>query len=334
MRTSPTGSQETTVTTTRHTSAIEEAAVFQDLADRARERCWPDKARRFATRALAIMEREHGPNHPDVARALLCRAGAREEGADHSRAESDYRRATDILDRCSHDAGNLDVQLLRIRAASGLANVMCALGRYREAEVMLKDALTVAEETFGWKHGEAANVLNDMASLYREVGGFEKAFRLDRRALAIAQTTLGPDHPTVAAILQNLGILEQRRDRLASAESFARQSLAIREKTIGQDHPRVASSVAVLAGILQARGKLDEAASLYGRALTIFEHWFGPEHHEVATTLTKLNEIFRACGRDARRAEPPVLVIPEVAPFPAGTPGAFGLVQPGALSHH
>lgn len=332
MGTNPTCGEETTLNR-RNVNAIEDAALFQELADEARERCWPDKARRFATRALSILEREYGPDHPDVVRALLCRAGAREECADHARAESDYRRATEILERLAHDPANLDVQLLRIRGASGLANVMCALGRYREAEAMLKDALTEAEQTFGWKHGEAAHVLNDMATLYREVGGFEKAFRLDRRALAIAQTSLGPDHPTVAAILQNLGILEHRRGRLASAESFARQALAIREKTIGPDHPRVASSAGVLAGILEAQGRFDEAASLYGRALTILERRFGPEHHEVATTLSKLNELFRAWGRDVRRAWPPVLVTPD-ARFPASAAVAVELVQPGAVYHH
>jgi tetratricopeptide (TPR) repeat protein len=327
------GSEKTTVSAS-DLNAIAEAALFQDLADQARERCWPDKARRFATRALAIVEREHGPNHPDVVRALLCRAGAREECADHARAEVDYRRAIGLLDLLPQDPGNPDVQRLRVRTASGLANILCALGRYREAETLLKGALTMAEQTFGWKHGEAANVLNDMSALYREVGGFEKAFRLDRRALAIAQTTLGPDHPTVATILQNLAILEHRRDRLASAESFARQSLTIREQTIGQDHPRVASSATVLAGILQAQGKLEEAASLYGRALTIFERRFGPEHPEVARTLSKLNEVFRASGRDARRPGPSVIAIPDVASFPADTSPAFGLVQAGALYHH
>jgi tetratricopeptide (TPR) repeat protein len=333
MRTNTSSGEDTTVKT-HHVNGIEEAILFQDLADHARERCWPEKARRFATRAITILEREYGPNHPGVARALLCRAGAREECSDHARAEADYRRAQGILDLLPEDSSNLDAQMLRIRVASGLANVICALGRYREAEAMLKDALTVAEQTFGWKHGEAANVLNDMAALYREVGGFEKAFRLDRRALAIAQTTLGPDHPTVAAILQNLGILEHRRDRLTSAESFARQALAIREKAIGPDHPRVAASAAVLADILLSQGKFDEAAALYGRALTIFERWFGPEHHEVAATLSKLNELFRAWGHEARCVESSVPVIPDAASFPANTAEAFGVVQPGALYHH
>jgi tetratricopeptide (TPR) repeat protein len=177
-------------------------------------------------------------------------------------------------------------------------------------------------------------VLNDLAALYREVGGFEKAFRLHRRALAIAETTLGPNHPTVAAIFQNLGILEHRRERLASAESFARQSLDIRERTVGPDHPHVATSAGVLAGILQAQGKFDDAASLYGRALTIFERWFGPEHHEVVTTVGKLNELFRAWGHDARRAEPSVLMIPDGRSFPASTAVASVLVQPGALYQH
>jgi tetratricopeptide (TPR) repeat protein len=319
---------------TQNADAIQEAIHFQDLAAYSRECCWPDKARRFAMRSLAIVEREYRPDHPDVAKALLCLAGAREECMDHSRAEAEYRRAKAILDRLPQDPGDLDVQRLRVRAGSGLANVMCALGRYREAEILLKDALTVVEETFGWKHSEAADVLNDLAVLYREVGGFEKAFRLHRRALAIADTTIGANHPTTAAILQNLGILEHRRDRLASAESFARQSLAIREQTVGPDHPHVASSAAVLAGILHAQGRFEDAASLYGRALTIFGRWFGPDHHEVVTTLSKLNELFRARGLDARRVESSVLTIPVGLSFPASTAVGSVLVQPGALYHH
>lgn len=333
MRTKPIYSEETTVKA-HNVGSIQDATLFRDLANHARERCWPDRARRFATRALVILEREHGPNHPDVAAILVCRAGAREECTDHARAEADYRRAISILDLLPQDQGNLDVQRLRVRATSGLAKVMSALGRYREAETLLKSALLVAEQTFGWKHGEAADVLNRLAALYREVGGFEKAYRLHRRALAIAETTLGPDHPTVATILRSLGVLEHRRDRLASAESFARRSLAIREKTAGQDHPHVASTASVLAGILQSQEKFDEAASLYGRALTIFERWFGPEHHEVATTLSKLNELFRVWGHEARRVEPSVMAIPDAGSFPADTAVAFGHGQPGALYHH
>lgn len=333
MRTNTIHSEETTVKA-HEVGAIEKATLFRDLAHHARERCWPDRARRFATRALVILEREYGPNHPDVAAILICRAGAREECADHARAEADYRRAIDMLNSLTHAPGDLDIQRLRVRATSGLAKVMCALGRYREAEAMLKDALTMAEQSFGWKHGEAADVLNSLAALYREVGGFEKAFRLHRRALAIAETTLGPDHPTVATILRSLGVLEHRRDRLASAESFARRSLAIREKTAGPDHPHVASSASVLAGILQAQERFDEASSLYGRALTIYERWFGPDHQEVATTLSKMNELFRAWGQEARRVEPSVLAIPDAASFPADTAVGFGYVQPGALYHH
>src|SRR4051812_32944561 len=202
--------QETT-TVDRNLDAIQEATLLRDLADHARQRCWPDRARRFASRALTILEREYGPRHTEVAKALLCRAGARVECADHTRAEADYRRAIGILDAMPPQPASFEVQQLRIRAATGLAQVIGARGRYREAETMLKGALLAAEQAFGWKHGEAAIVLNALANLYREVGSVEKAFRLHRRALAIAQTTLGANHPAVSGILYDLAILEQGR---------------------------------------------------------------------------------------------------------------------------
>ena len=327
-------SGENTSVTTPQVDAIDEANRLQELATYSRECCWPDKARRFATRALTIVEREYGPNHPEVAKALLAVAGAREDEANHARAESDYRRAKAILDSLPQDPDNLELQRLRVRAACGLASVLCALGRYRETEAMLKSALAIAEQTFGWKDAEAAVVLNELAALYREVGGFEKAFRLHRRALAIAENVLGPVHATVAAVLQNLAVLELRREHLSNAESFARRALAVREKTVGNHHPLAASSASVLAAVLQAQGELDAAASLYGRALTIFERWFGPDHHEVALTLSRLTDLFRAWGRDTRRVEPPILVLPNAPAFPSGTGVAVGLVQPGALYHH
>ena len=55
---------------------IEDARQLLALSIHSRENGWHLKGKRFATRALAIFERECGAYHPDVVRGLLCRAGA------------------------------------------------------------------------------------------------------------------------------------------------------------------------------------------------------------------------------------------------------------------
>ena len=54
---------------------IDEATTFLEIATRHRECRWPDKARRFARRALTIFEQELGPTHPRLANVLLCLGG-------------------------------------------------------------------------------------------------------------------------------------------------------------------------------------------------------------------------------------------------------------------
>ncbi len=260
---------------------IEEARRLLDIAINFREGGWGVKAKRFASRALAIVEREYGAYHPDVVPVLLCLAGAREDLADYARAGADYRRANDILD-LSDDSQSLEMQRRRIQTL----------------RTILKEAVAIAERAFGRrdvgvadtdptlraKHGDVASALNDLAVHYRHSGAYETASSLHHRALAIAEQALGPDHAQTATILHQLGILEQARGQFASGEQFARRSAEIQQKTFGPDHPQLAAELAMVASLLDAQGKHEEAKPIQRRAATITERWFGPDHHEVATT--------------------------------------------------
>jgi tetratricopeptide (TPR) repeat protein len=271
---------------------IEEARRLLDIAMDFRDDGWPDKARRFGRRALAIFERESGTDHLAIARALLCVAGARADLGDYGRAEADYWRSHDILGRLADAPDSLEAQRLRIQTIRGLANVSGALGRDRQAATMLKQALAMGLRTLGCEHPDVASVLNDFGAQYRKTGGYEDAARLHRLALAIAEAAGGGVHRQVATILHELAVLEHARGQFAAGEPLARRSVDIREKTLGPDHPQVAAACAALAALLEGQGKYDEAGSMYQRALTILEHWFGPDHRDVAMTASHLARIF------------------------------------------
>jgi tetratricopeptide (TPR) repeat protein len=273
----------------QHTIRIEEARRLLDIATNFRGSGWPLKSKRFAQRALSIVERECGAYHRDIVPVLLCLAGAREDLADYARAGADYRRADDIL-QLTHDPHDLEAQRLRIRTIRGLASITSALGRHLQAEAMLKEALTLAEQTFGSKHGDVttagrsggargdvASALNDLAVHYRHTGSYEKASYFHHRALAIAEETLGSGDPQTATILHQLGILEHARGQFAAGERFARRSADIRLKTVGPDHPELAADLAVIAALLDGQGKHDEAELMRQRAAAIVDHWFGPD---------------------------------------------------------
>jgi tetratricopeptide (TPR) repeat protein len=276
----------------QHGYRMEEARRLLDIATNFRESGWPVKAKRFAVRALSLVERECGPYHRDIVPVLLCLAGAREDLADYARAGADYRRADDILQQTNapHD---VEAQRLRIRTIRGLASITRALGRHLQAEAMLKEALALAEQTFGTRDGDVATVsrssgargdvagaLNDLAVHYRHIGSYDKASNLHHRALAIAEQALGGENPETAAILHQLGVLEHARGQYAAGERFARRSADIRLKTVGPDHPQLAADLSVIAALLDGQGRHDEAESMRQRAAAIVDHWFGPDPNE------------------------------------------------------
>ena len=265
---------------------MEEARRLLDIATNFRESGWPVKAKRFAVRALSLVERECGPYHRDIVPVLLCLAGAREDLADYARAGADYRRADDILQQ-TNDPHDLETQRLRIRTIRGLASITRALGRHLQAETMLKEALALAEQTFGRKDGDVATVgrssgargdvagaLNDLAVHYRHTGSYDKASNLHHRALAIAEQALGGENAQTAAILHQLGVLEHARGQYAAGERFARRSADIRLKTVGPDHPQLAADLSMIAALLDGQGRHDEAESMRQRAAAIVDHWF------------------------------------------------------------
>lgn len=253
---------------------------------------WPDKARRFARRALAIFEEEPTTERASVVRALLCLARARVDLGDYLRAEADYQHADDILGPIADDTNDRDLQRLRTQTTRGLAGVARELGRHSEAETLLRHALEMAEGAFGCEHAEVAAVLNDFGVHYRETARYEKASTLHRRALSMTEKTLGADDVQAAIILHDLGILEHARGQFASGEVFARRAVSIREKTFGPDHPLVAADIVSIAALLEGQKKYDEAESMYRRALRMLGHWFGPDHPDVAATAHHLARVF------------------------------------------
>jgi tetratricopeptide (TPR) repeat protein len=284
---------------------MEEARRLLDIATNFRESGWPVKAKRFAVRALSLVERECGPYHRDIVPVLLCLAGAREDLADYARAGADYRRADDILQQ-TNDPHDLESQRLRIRTIRGLASITRALGRHLQAESMLKEALALAEQTFGSRdgdvatadrssgaRGDVAGALNDLAVHYRHTGSYDKASNLHHRALAIAEQALGGDNPQTAVILHQLGVLEHARGQYAAGERFARRSADIRLKTVGPDHPQLAADLSMIAALLDGQGRHDEAESMRQRAAAIVDHWFGPEpnaHERTAAVAIPVEE--------------------------------------------
>ncbi|MBW4651003.1 MAG: tetratricopeptide repeat protein [Kastovskya adunca ATA6-11-RM4] len=245
----------------------------------------------LAERALAIMEKVLGQEHPDVATSLNNLANLYKEMGNYSTAEPLYQRALAILEKVLGQA-HPDVAL----TLNNLALLYQLQGNYSTAEPLYQRSLAILEKVLGQEHPSVATTLNNLALLYQLQGNYSTAESLLQRSLAIYEKVLGQEHPSVATTLNNLATLYRDMGNYSTAEPLYQRSLAIYEKVLGQEHPYVATSLNSLAGLYQDMGNYSTAEPLYQRSLAIREKVLGQEHSSVATTLNNLATLYRDMG--------------------------------------
>jgi tetratricopeptide (TPR) repeat protein len=208
---------------------LNDAAVESFHAGRAEE------AEELFRRALSLLEESEGEDSPDVANVLSSLGAVGEQRCDYSGAESCFARAAAIMD-AHEDSDDEDVRRLRLQTLSDLGRIRRILGRYEEAEPLIKRSIALAEETFGTDSVETAGALNDLGMLYKFNGRFEEAEPLYRRALEIFERAYGPDHYEVAVNLNNLAMVLDARGEAEEAEALLKRALRIKERLFGAEN--------------------------------------------------------------------------------------------------
>jgi len=172
-----------------------------------------------------------------------------------------------------------------------------------EAQALYERALAIRRDALGPYHPMVAQSLNNLSSLYRELGRHEEAEQFSTQAVAIAEGIFGPDHYRITNCLNNLGAVYAARGRYADAEQCFQRTLTIRRRFFGDNDPTVATTLCGLAELAVAQAKHAEAEPLFQRALIIREEKLGVEHPGVATVLEKFALLMRQTAREAEAKE-------------------------------
>lgn len=164
--------------------------------------------------------------------------------------------------------------------------------RYAEAEAMLVQALATGEQVMGSEHLDTAEILNNLATVYRELCTYEKAEAFYQRALMIREQQPGLQHLATAATLHGLANLYCQQERFEEMESFALRALAIREQFPDSPIADIAQSLDDLGMFYYTWGKYEEAEPFVQRALAIREQVSGKDHPDTAESLNDLALIY------------------------------------------
>lgn len=179
---------------------------------------------------------------------------------------------------------------------SSLGELDYVRGRFSEAEVKLRKALSLHESLDSGVHTDVALACNNLATALRALRKFDEAETLHLRALDLRRRSDGSG-PLVAESLNNLAGVDMARGRFLLAQSRLSEALEIRRHTLGESHPLVAQTLANLATAHMQAGDFDAAEAPLREAIRLFRLIPNTTESELARAQRHLAEILRSRGR-------------------------------------
>jgi tetratricopeptide (TPR) repeat protein len=174
-----------------------------------------EQAESYFQQALALWERDLGPEHPDVSFPLSSLADLYTKWSRGENAEPLYQRALQITEHAWGPEHPLVAERL-----TGLAHLFAQQEKQKEADLLYERVLRIQEQHLGHSHPEVAQTLCDLALVRQQQGKLGEALTLAERALSICTQTLGKAHPQTVASRTLYAQLEEARGAMRKRGPF------------------------------------------------------------------------------------------------------------------
>ncbi|WP_337173221.1 tetratricopeptide repeat protein [Paludisphaera sp.] len=151
---------------------------------------------------------------------------------------------------------------LMSRSCHDLTRVLCAVGRYSDAEPLARWVVEARDHDSRTRDDVMFDSLYLLAFVYRETDRPADAVPILRRAVALEEKFLGPNDGRLALTLKELADAEARSGALAEADANYRRAAAI-HKAANLD---LADTLSARAEVLEKLGRSNQASLLRGEA--------------------------------------------------------------------
>ena len=219
------------------------------------------------------------------------------QGGDEAAGPAEDLKVVALLDRGVQEARALDREPeVQAGLYLTLGGIYQKLGRFDQAETLLKSALEKRRALFGAEHPQVAESLVAIGSLRYDQAKLEDAERLVREGLAMDQRLLPKGDPAIAKAVAALGaVLESRGDYDGAIQAL---DGAVRmQSRPGEPTADLAASLTELANAHFYVGHYDTSEALNQRVLEMDRTLHGERHPTVADDLINLGAIQFERGR-------------------------------------
>lgn len=185
-------------------------------------------------------------------------------------------------------------------ALSTRSNCNLAIGKAKEAEADLREALALVDKAVGAAAavGNRAQLLSDLALVLNRQERFAEAEPLLREALRISERVYGPDHPEIGAVLRNLSLALDGQGHVDEGIALLRRTLEIDRRRGEGDRLSLAITQNNLGFRLLREGRYTESEPLLRESLQNYER-IDPRHPDRAAPLVNLGNVLVDTGRPA-----------------------------------
>jgi tetratricopeptide (TPR) repeat protein len=236
----------------------------------------------------------HSAGRTRLAEALDSLASLYGASGEFARAESHYLEAIQTADFIGASPE------LLARLCSKLGTLYDFNQRENQAVALYERAIEIYEGMRPPATGEASDLHNNLAMIYKSLGRFPLAEQHYLVALEALENKHGRNHERVAAIYNNLGSLYYSAGHPSQARDMHTVALGIRQKVFGPDHPEVGQSWSNLATSCYA---LDDDAGTqenYEKGLRILEQNLPRTAASYEQTMTDYVSVLESLGHKSK----------------------------------
>lgn len=260
------------------------AQVLSDLGSLRSSQGHFDEAENYCREALEIKEKQLGENNPEVASSLTALADVCRNRGKYAEAEILYQRLFE-LDGAESYLGNVPVVIVQFSA------LYLEQGCTDEAAEVCKQAIEMAENTFGDEHPIYAICLSNLAEVHLAQGSHQEAEECCKKSIEINEVKGNTGHPTHATNLMNLALIYTAQSRYEDAETLYKQALKIQQQVFGEEHSLVAETLVRLAVNYVSQGDYKQAEPLLVQGQEMYKSTLGISHPRYGELLCVLANI-------------------------------------------
>ena len=180
---------------------------------------------------------------------------------------------------------------------ANLGTALSQLGRYVEAEPMLRESVRLFEQARGAEDPGVAAALQPLAGTLIFNRKFAEAEAVARRAVAINEHEFGRSNPATLSAMRMVTSAMIESGRCGDALPLIREMLSFRRHEMTETDPTLGVTLLQLGQCQAEAGSLTASEATLRDALAVRIATFGPEHWAVAQVQSQLGEVL---GRERR----------------------------------